>query len=268
MLLAVLLAAAVPPQATAEAHLAALDRAVRTQEVKLATEQAPLAQLLATAQRLALRPPALALARPQTIDEMVRTRALIAALAPEIRKRTAALRRTMLTTQALRAEAEQALAAMVDARNSGASVQTAAMTAQLAALPGPMFRDPPISQRDAAYRLPARGTVVVGMGERADIGVRARGLTITTAPGANVAAPALARVAYAGPFRGYGDILILDHGHGWTTLLAGLELVTANGGELVDAGATLGHMARVNPRLTIELRHNGRPVDVAAMVLQ
>ena len=76
------------------------------------------------------------------------------------------------------------------------------------------------------------------------------------------------RVAYAGPFRGYGDIVILDHGHGWTTILAGLELVTAASGDLVPAGAPLGHMAKVDPRLTIELRHDGRPMDVAAMALQ
>lgn len=268
MLIAILLAATAPSQATAEARLSALDRAARAQEAKLAAEQAPLAQLLATAQRLALRPPALAFARPQAIDEIVRTRALIAALAPEIRKRTAALRQATLKTEALRAEAEQALAAMVDAKNEGAAKQTAAITARLAALPGPAFSGGPAVRYETAYRMPAPGTVVVGVGEHSQTGVRARGLTIATAPGANVVAPARAHVAYAGPFRGYGDIVILDHGHGWTTLLAGLELVTASGGELVEAGATLGHMAREDRRLTIELRHNGQSVDVAAMVLQ
>lgn len=266
MILALFLANASVSQT--EARLAALDAQASAQEAKLAAERAPLVQLLATAQRLALRPPALALAKPGAADDMVRTRALIAALAPEIKRRTAALRRQMIATAAARAEAEQALAAALDA---GEGVDTLAQspneTARLAALPAPDF--PVATQsRSAAYRLPAAGKVVLGMGERAGVGVRARGLTLATAGGAPVSAPTMARVAYAGPFRGYGDIVILDHGHGWTSVLAGLERVTASTGELVAPGAPIGHMGRDNPRLTIELRHNGQPVDVAAMALQ
>jgi septal ring factor EnvC (AmiA/AmiB activator) len=268
MILALLLASAPPSQAEAEARLAALDAQARAQEAKLAAEEAPLAQLLATAQRLALRPPALALVKPAAADEMVRTRALIASLAPEIRRRTAALRRQMIATEAARARAEQALA---DALNAGqgadALAQSPKETARLAALPAPAFPDS-ISRGTHAYRLPAAGKVVVGMGEKSGETLRARGLTLATAPGATVTAPAMARIAYAGPFRGYGDIVILDHGHGWTSVLAGLELVTAANGELVQAGAPLGHMGRQDPRLTIELRHDGRSIDVAAMALQ
>lgn len=268
MILALLLASAPLSQAQAEARLAALDAQARAQETKLAAEQAPLAQLLATAQRLALRPPALALTKPGTADEMVRTRALIASLAPEIRRRTVALRRQMVTTEATRARAEQALADALDAkRGADTLAQSPRETARLAALPAPVFPES-AGPRAAAYRLPAAGKVVVGMGEKSGETMRARGLTLATTPGATVAAPAMARIAYAGPFRGYGDIVILDHGHGWTTVLAGLELVTAGNGELVQAGAPLGHMGKEDPRLTIELRHDGRSVDVAAMALQ
>lgn len=267
MLVALALAAAPLSQASLEARLGQLDRAVQAQEAQLAAQQAPLAALLATAQRLALRPPALALAKPETIDEMVRTRALIAALAPEIRRRTAALRGAMLKTAAVRAETEQTLAALLDSRFRATPVQNAAVVARLKALPGPTFTAGAV-RPSGAYRLPAAGTVLVGMGEQSDVGVRARGLTLETKPGAIVSAPARGRIAYAGPFRGYGDIVILDHGHGWTTLLAGLELVTASGGDLVEMGKPLGHMARTTPRLTIELHHAGRPVDVAGMLLQ
>lgn len=268
MILAFLLTQAAP-QAAAETRLAMLDRAARAQEAKLAAEQAPLAGLLATAQRLAARPPAFAVARPGAIDEAIRTRALIAAIEPEIRRRTAALRRRMIQTNALRAETEQLLAAMLEARAkaTGGTGQSPKLTARLAALPGPDFQ-PPAERHDRAYRLPVAGRVVAGMGERSEIGVRARGLTLATPPRATVVAPAPGRIAYAGPFRGYGDIVILDHGHGWTTLLAGLELVTADNGAQVAAGTPLGHMPTGEPRLTIELRHDGRPVDVAAMALQ
>jgi len=267
MILAFLLANASLDQAQAEARLAALDAQARAQEAKLAAEEAPLAQLLATAQRLALRPPALALAKPAAADEMVRTRALIASLAPEIKRRTAALRRQMIATEAARARAEQALADALDAGvGADALRQSPSQTARLAALPAPDFTG--AARAGKSYRLPAAGKVVVGMGERSGESVRARGLTLATPPGAPVNAPAMARIAYAGPFRGYGDIVILDHGHGWATILAGLELVTATGGELVQAGAPIGHMGRDDPRLTIELRHNGQPIDVAAMALQ
>lgn len=267
MILAALLAQAATPQAKAESGLAALDARVRVQEARLAEQEAPLAQLLATAQRLALRPPALALVRPAAADEMVRTRALIASLAPEIKRRTAALRRQMIATQAARARAAQALVEALDTGlGADALAQSPRTTERLAALPGPDF--PAFARHEPAYRLPAAGRVVVGMGERSGESVRARGLTLATPPGAAIQAPAMARIAYAGPFRGYGDIVILDHGHDWTTLLAGLELVTAATGDIVQAGAPIGHMGRDKPRLTIELRHGGAPVDVAAMALQ
>lgn len=268
MILALLLASTDLPQARAEARLRALDAEARVQETKLAAEEAPLAQLLATAQRLALRPPALALAKPAAADEMVRTRALIASLAPEIKRRTLALRRQMVATETARARAEQALAeALGVGESADALAQSPDETARLAALPGPDF--PAAAKiRAIAYRLPAAGKVVVGMGERSGEGMRARGLTLATPPGAIVAAPAMGQIAYAGPFRGYGDIVILDHGHGWTSVLAGLELVTATTGELVQAGAPIGHMGRDDPRLMVELRHAGQSVDVAAMALQ
>jgi len=268
MILALLLANAPLSQAEAEARLAVLDAQASAQEAKLAAEQAPLVTLLATAQRLALRPPALTLAKPGTADDMVRTRALIASLAPEIKRRTLALRRRMVATEAARIQVEQALAAALDkGQGADALAQSPNETARLAALPAPGF---PAASRPhgAAYRLPVAGKVVIGMGERAGVGVRARGLTLATAGGAAVSAPAMARIAYAGPFRGYGDIVILDHGHGWTSVLAGLELVTASIGELVGAGAPIGHMGKDNPRLTVELRHNGQPIDVVAMVMQ
>jgi septal ring factor EnvC (AmiA/AmiB activator) len=267
MIVALLLASA-NPQAAAEAKLAALDRSARAQEARLAAEQAPLAGLLATAQRLALRPPALALVRPDTVDEMARTRALIAALAPEIRRRTTALRKAMIRTDTLRAEAEQALATLLD--NGGpddAFAQPRETRLRLAALPVPAI-PAHATEPSGAYRLPAAGTLVVGMGERSGIGVRSRGVTLATAPEAAIIAPAAGRITYAGPFRGYGDIVILDHGRGWTTILAGLELVTAGTGSLVPAGAPLGHMAKEAPRLTIELRHGSRAIDPAAMMLQ
>lgn len=125
----------------------------------------------------------------------------------------------------------------------------------------------PAVQRSGVYRLPVGGRVIAGTGETMASGWRTRGLTLAPAPGAGVVAPASGRVAFAGSFRGYGGIVILDHGHGWTTLLTGLARIEAQGGDALVQGDRLGRVGAQAPRLTIELRHRGRPIDVVAMAL-
>jgi septal ring factor EnvC (AmiA/AmiB activator) len=142
------------------------------------------------------------------------------------------------------------------------------LSARLAALAGPILRpDAPATSssrvgRFTFYLLPRFGQVVAGTGERDADGVRSRGLTLATAPGLSVAAPAAGRILYAGPFRNYGDIIILDHGHGWTSLIAGLSRTSMELGADLSQGAQVGRSAR---RLLIELRHDGQPVDIVAM---
>ena len=105
------------------------------------------------------------------------------------------------------------------------------------------------------------------MGEVNDGGVRSRGLTLVTQAGAQAVAPTAGRIAFAGPYRGYGQILIIDHGQGWTTLITGLHRVTAQVGETVRQGDPVGlTAAQGRPTVTIELRRNGRPVDIVPLV--
>ncbi|HTG38956.1 murein hydrolase activator EnvC family protein, partial [Sphingomonas sp.] len=90
------------------------------------------------------------------------------------------------------------------------------------------------------YRLPVVGRIVTGLGEVSDNGIRARGLTIATAPGAVVVAPASGTVVFARPFGTYANVVILDHGDGWTSLLAGLARVQVKRGDAVGAGLPVG----------------------------
>lgn len=142
----------------------------------------------------------------------------------------------------------------------------------LQALPGPLPRPGSSVQDDARavrapYRLPVAGRVVTGTGELSETGVRARGLTLVTAPGAAVLAPAAGRIVYAERFRGYGDIVILDHGGGWTSLLTGLGAITVRQGAHVTAGQAIGRTRTgEEPRITVELRRRGRPMDVTAFL--
>ncbi|MBA4091968.1 MAG: metalloendopeptidase [Sphingobium sp.] len=150
---------------------------------------------------------------------------------------------------------------------------------RLAALSGPLLRPArpdqtgaPAPERDASaggpppYRLPVIGQLVTGMGEVNDGGVRSRGLTLVTQPGAQAIAPTAGRIAFAGPYRDYGQILIIDHGQGWTTLITGLHRVTAQVGDSVRQGDPVGITGPERPNITVELRRNGRPVDIVPLV--
>jgi septal ring factor EnvC (AmiA/AmiB activator) len=117
------------------------------------------------------------------------------------------------------------------------------------------------------YRLPVLGKVVTGLGELSAAGVRSRGLTLATAAAATVVAPAAGRVAFAGPFRGYGRIVILDHGGGWTSLVSGLGTTTVAVGERIGQGAPIGRAAEGDgPRVTVELRRRGRAMDMTPLI--
>lgn len=148
----------------------------------------------------------------------------------------------------------------------------------LAALPGPLLRPvkPGISTSlpeaaDTAerlsipYRLPVAGTVVAGLGEVED-GVRSRGLTLATRPGALIVAPSDGRIVYAGKFGNYGNIVILDHGQGWTTVVTSLAALDVRVGDTVLQGGPLGRAGDDRPTVTVELRQRNKPVDIARLV--
>lgn len=158
------------------------------------------------------------------------------------------------------------------------------LRAQLASLPGPLLRPampgraiapPPPSEleRLAAaagtpppYRLPVLGRLVGGMGELSDSGVRARGLTLAARRGAQVVAPAAGRIAYAGAFRSFGRILIIEHEDGWTTLVTGLGRLSVKAGDELIQGSPIGTANGGDARITVELRRNGKPVDILPLV--
>lgn len=162
-------------------------------------------------------------------------------------------------------EEARALARLADTRE-----YQARLMARLAQLPAPLAR-PGSAEEEAArtrlsYQLPVEGRLVTGVGEISDGGVHSRGLTFATDSEAPVVAPASARVAYAAPFRGYGHVIILDHGSGWSTVITDLAALEVTRGQIVRAGAPLGRAGAQSPRITIELRREGRPLPIAQLV--
>lgn len=122
----------------------------------------------------------------------------------------------------------------------------------------------PFSATRGTLALPARGRIIRRFGERGEYDLPAKGITIATRPWAQVIAPYDGRVAFAGPFRGYGQLLIIEHGEGYHTLVAGLSRIDGEVGQWLLAGEPIGQMGDGEggrPSLYVEFRRNGEPIN-------
>jgi len=123
----------------------------------------------------------------------------------------------------------------------------------------------PFPERQASLTLPVRGEVVRLYGQESDTGgTTAKGISIRCRADAQVVAPYDGQIAYAGPFRGYGLILIIDHGGRYHTILAGFDQIDAVVGQWVLAGepvAQMGGAADSKPELYLELRRTGQAIN-------
>lgn len=177
-------------------------------------------------------------------------------------------------------EAERALALAEQARDltslMGELDKAGRLRSQLAALPGPVLRPaqpqgnaiPPMAESPAPpenapapYQLPVAGRLLTGFGNGAAGQAESRGLSITARAGAQAVVPGAGRVAFAGPYQGYGEIVIIEHGGGWTSLVTGLAMLNVVVGQTVIAGAPLGQAGPGRPVLTLELRKDGTPLN-------
>jgi murein hydrolase activator len=141
--------------------------------------------------------------------------------------------------------------------------------AELAALSGPALRladDRQVEAKAGAYILPVQGKLVSGFNELNATGYRERGVRLSAAPGARVVAPAAGKVSFAGRYRSYGQIVILEHGKGWNSLITHLGNVRVARGDKVRQGSPLGEAGRETSEIGVELRKNGRVMDIAALL--
>ena len=128
---------------------------------------------------------------------------------------------------------------------------------------------PGVGAPRGALTAPVAGTVVRAFGEATDAGP-ATGLSYEAAPAARVVSPCGGRVVFAGPFRSFGQLLIVDCGGGFHFVLAGFERLDAQVGQAVQPGEPVGIMPEWDPRaggnrpsLYVELRKDGQPVNPA-----
>ena len=142
------------------------------------------------------------------------------------------------------------------------------------------FRDPGRMAPAVAFAslrghvpIPVNGVKIKAFGAPDGLGGSEKGLSIATRAGAQVTAPSDGWVVYAGPFRSYGQLLILNAGGGYHILLAGMERISVDLGQFVLTGepvAVMGsgsHIAAIlatgssQPVLYVEFRKDGLPVD-------
>jgi septal ring factor EnvC (AmiA/AmiB activator) len=124
--------------------------------------------------------------------------------------------------------------------------------------------------------MPAAGKLVKHFGDDDGVGGSVQGDTLATAPGATITSPVDAVVLYAGAFRSYGQLLILDAGNGYHVVLAGMNKVNVSQNQFVLAGEPVGVMNKQliastapvpmgngAPMLYIEFRKDTKPVNPA-----
>src|SRR3989440_3648665 len=123
------------------------------------------------------------------------------------------------------------------------------------------------------FAMPVNGSKIRDFGGSDGVGGVEKGISLATRPGSQVTTPCDGWVVYAGPFRSYGQLLILNAGGGYHVLIAGMERISVNIGQFVLTGepvATMGSTSQVasilattasQPVLYVEFRKDGTPID-------
>lgn len=138
--------------------------------------------------------------------------------------------------------------------------------------PGRLKPAIPFEKAKGLLPLPAQGKRLKSFGTRDEAGGKSEGVSIETRGEGQITSPSDGWVIYAGQFRSYGQLLIINAGGGYHILLAGLDQIYTNVGQFVLAGEPVAAMSKKppqssgsvqsgNPVLYIEFRKDARPVD-------
>lgn len=108
---------------------------------------------------------------------------------------------------------------------------------------------------------PVRGKIVEKFNDITSAGLHAKGMTIEARGGSTVTNPYNGSVLFSGPFKSYGQLLIVDNGDDYLTLLAGMENINVSEGQEILAGEPVGQLKAGTGRLYMEIRQNGQAID-------
>jgi septal ring factor EnvC (AmiA/AmiB activator) len=216
------------------------------------------------------------------VEERQRQQAASERALEQSRAQAGTLARQVETLQDLVARLEQGLDdAARTARTGPGPDHKGATKPALAALSDPGRMSPAIAFASTRGRLPmpVNGVKIRDFGAADGIGGTERGISVATRPGAQVTAPCDGWVVYAGPFRSFGQLLILNAGGGYHVVLAGMDRISVEIGQFVLTGepvAVMGsgttqvatassrgtnQVGTSQPVLYVEFRKDGTPVD-------
>lgn len=124
------------------------------------------------------------------------------------------------------------------------------------------------AQAKGSLPKPVRGNVITEYGQMISKGVTSKGIVYKTRPNAQVIAPYDGTVIFSGPFKGYGNIIIVEHGDGYLSLLAGLGNIDCELGQMLLAGEPVGTMPDdKSAKLYLEIRKDRHPINPAPWIV-
>jgi murein hydrolase activator len=247
-----------------------------------------LGELVALRKTIATERDALAKDRDKSREDQVR----LAAFVDERQRKQSAIEKDMeaegarAITLSKQVDSLQGLIARmeIDVKSAAKAAATASLKGAPAApngkpnlggLKDPARLSPAIAFASAKGLLafPVNGSKIRDFGGSDGAGGVEKGISLTTRAGAQVTTPCDGWVVYAGPFRSYGQLLILNAGGGYHVLIAGMERILVNIGQFVLTGepvAMMGSTSQVasilattatQPVLYVEFRKDGTPID-------
>ena len=209
------------------------------------------------------------------LDKAVKTNTGLGAYDAETKRQEQAERMPAAATpdaSGVKHDKSKKVAALPPTRESPNYVELAPGATLLPGSPGRIKPALPFAKAKARLPLPAQGRQVLSYGEKTQYGGQSKGLVLETRQGAQVTSPCDGWIVYAGEFRSYGQLLIINAGGGYHVLLAGLSQIDVQPGQFVLAAEPVGTMsgwpqqiktvaAKSAPVLYIEFRKEGRPID-------
>ncbi len=282
-------AAAAARQGPDRARLEALNTEEQSLRVEIDHNRGELGRLLSALQLYSKDPPPALLVSPRSANDAVTAAILMRAVTPELERRAQVLKARSDGYQRVRRELVLAQAQVLIAESEGAErkAQIERLTAENARLAARrMAAAAAPADRAQAEHAAALGGLVAGVqgqepitaklddpghldapvqGERLGASPAAPNtVTWRTGPNAQVWAPASGRVEYAGPLKGWGQVLVISLGGDWRIVLAGLDRLAVRPGAQVSAGQGLGLMGpQAAPELYMELRRGTEAADPA-----
>lgn len=237
--------------AALRSEMAAERREIETANADLAAERQNIDDLLQRKSEMQIA----------TLEERRRAEKEVARLAAEAKNLRELVERLALVAAAPPAPVIKP--AQSDGLDDAGAVEVAVIAPSLTNLAvGPAQRS--FTAARGTLPLPVRGRVVGLFDQTAENGRNSKGITIKTRPLAQVVNLYDGRVVFAGEFRGYGQLLIIEHGEGYHTLLAGFSRIDSVLGQWLLAGEPVGVMGLGtgdDQTLYVELRRNGEAIN-------